>query len=51
MAKKTKTTLVALALALGSALLGWLQTQYGVDLGLCPPSHVEYVEPADAGAP
>lgn len=52
MSKRAKASLVTLGIALGSALLGWLQTEYGVDLGLCPTSVPVYIAPAeDAGAP
>ncbi len=52
MSKRAKASLVTLGIALGSALLGWLQTEYGEDLGLCPTPVPAVVFPAeDAGAP
>lgn len=52
MSKKAKASLVTLGIALGSALLGWLQVEYGDELGVCPPSVVILpTEGVDGGAP
>jgi hypothetical protein len=50
MPQRSRTALIALGVAVASAVLGALQTYYGVDLGLCPePAPV--VESTDGGTP